>query len=95
MWKNTFKCDIIGQKGSAHIDCLCKWGPSIFIYRKRVLPSGKPREVKSVIKRNDPTWKLEHKFFHKMIKNKLKTNLTTDYWIMKNIEKLSKSISYN
>ena len=33
MWKNYFSCDIIGEKGSAHIENLCKWGPSKFIHR--------------------------------------------------------------
>ena len=43
-WRNNFVCDIIGDKGSVHINSLCKWGPSKFIKRKRVFPSGKPDE---------------------------------------------------
>ena len=27
-WRNTFGLDVIGELGSAHIDCLCKWGPA-------------------------------------------------------------------
>ena len=40
MWRNSFKLDIIGNLGSIHMDCLCKWGPLKLILRKRVKPSG-------------------------------------------------------
>ena len=29
-WRNTFSCQIIGEKGSIHIDSLCKWGLQLF-----------------------------------------------------------------
>ena len=45
-WRNTFSCQIIGEKGSIHIDSLCKWGPSTFLLRKRKFPSGIPFEKK-------------------------------------------------
>jgi hypothetical protein len=28
MWRNHFTCDILAESGSAHIQSLCKWGPS-------------------------------------------------------------------
>ena len=34
MWKNSFNLDVIGEKGSAHINGLCKWGPSTLEIRK-------------------------------------------------------------
>src|SRR6266850_710849 len=43
-WRNTFTLDIFGEHGSVHAFCLCKWGPSTFTFRKRVLPSGRPEE---------------------------------------------------
>ena len=46
MWKNTFSCDLLASKGSAHIDNLCKWGKSTFTFRKRKFPSDKPNEKK-------------------------------------------------
>ena len=46
MWKNHFSCDLIGEKGSAHISSLCKWGPSTLTIRKRKIPSGVPKEKK-------------------------------------------------
>ena len=62
-WRNTFRCDIFAEKGSAHIDCLCKWGPSIFTLRKRVLPSGRPTEETERLEMPDPTWVAEYAHF--------------------------------
>ena len=42
MWRNHFTCDVLAEKGTAHITSLCKWGPANFIQRTRVLPSGRP-----------------------------------------------------
>ena len=44
-WRNHFSCDVLAEHGSAHIESLCKWGPSTFIHRSRVLPSGRPDEA--------------------------------------------------
>ena len=46
-WKNSFTCDVFAEKGTAHINSLCKWGPSEFIIRKRKYPSGLPDEKKN------------------------------------------------
>ena len=32
-WRNHFTCDIFAENGSAHIESLCKWGPSTFTLR--------------------------------------------------------------
>lgn len=66
-WRNTFTCDIIGSKGSAHIDGLCKWGPSTFTHRTRVYPSGKPEEDKVVLEHPDTTWAAEYTYFKSLI----------------------------
>ena len=39
------------NKGSLHLNSLCKWGPSVLKLRKRVFPSGKPIEKKFIIKK--------------------------------------------
>jgi hypothetical protein len=88
MWKNTFTCDIIGEKGSIHLDCLCKWGPSHLIYRRRIFPSGLPIEKKKTIISKDPTWKKEINYFINKIKNKEKINLEIDKYIFKNLKNL-------
>ena len=70
MWKNTFTCDLIGSKGSVHLDSLCKWSKSSISYRKRKFPSGKPTEKNLSFKKGDPTWKLENKHLKKIIKKR-------------------------
>ena len=84
--------DVIGEKGSIHVNGLCKWGPSQLIINKRKFPSGIPTEKKTTIKCSDPTWQKEHKFFLNLIKNK-KSNinlelLKKDYYISKELKKL-------
>jgi predicted dehydrogenase len=62
-WRNSFSCDILAERGSAHIDSLCKWGPSTFTRRWRVLPSGRPPEDAITLAEADPTWALEYAHF--------------------------------
>ena len=54
-WRNHFTCDVLAEKGSAHIDSLCKWGPTTFRHRTRVLPSGRPEEEEETLEQDDPT----------------------------------------
>ena len=93
MWRNHFTCDIIGEKGSAHISSLCKWGPSKLVVRKRVLPSGKPKEKTKIINKNDPTWSKEQNFFKQLINSNAKINLKKDKKILENIFRVKNQIS--
>jgi predicted dehydrogenase len=79
-WRNTFRCDVFAEKGSAHIDCLCKWGPSTFTLRKRVLPSGRPEEESETLNCADPTWKAEYDHFLGLCRSP-STNIDNDIWI--------------
>lgn len=79
-WRNTFGLDVYGEGGSAHINCLCKWGPSTLTVRKRVLPSGRPSETVEVLEQPDPTWKLEFDHFLQLCSTG-GTNLHNDLWI--------------
>jgi len=90
MWRNHFTCDVLAEKGSAHISSLCKWGPTTFVYRKRVLPSGKPVERKITLKKKDPTWVLEYEYFKNICKKSQKTDLSRDYWILKVLQKIQR-----
>jgi scyllo-inositol 2-dehydrogenase (NADP+) len=65
-WRNHFTCDIYAERGSAHIESLCKWGPSTFTYRSRVLPSGRPPEEAVTLVQSDPTWAIEYDHFKKL-----------------------------
>ncbi len=86
-WRNSFTFDLYGEKGSAHINCLCKWGPSHFIVRDRVLPSGKPREEIITLDCPDPTWKIEYDYFNQICKEQ-KNFIDRDIWIQKSLETL-------
>jgi len=89
MWKNFFTCDILAENGSAHIESLCKWGPSKFIFRKRVLPSGIPKEDSTTIIKEDPTWYYEYNHFKELCNNPGNiTNLDKDIWIQSTLNNL-------
>jgi len=86
-WKNKFEINIIGSKGSLHVNNLCKWDDSYFIYRKRILPSGIPKELVIKCNKGDPTWDLEHDYFLKTNKRK-QINYKNDKKINKFINSL-------
>lgn len=90
MWKNHFTCDVLAEKGSAHITSLCKWGPSSFIFRERVFPSGYPKEHSITLTQEDPTWQAEYEFFKSAIQSNAKTDLSSDLYIYNNLNPLIK-----
>lgn len=82
-WRNHFVAEVYGEKGSAHIDSLCKWGPSTFTLRQRILPSGRPTEESITLVQPDPTWKLEYEYFKKLCTNGEGSNVENDLLINK------------
>lgn len=86
-WRNHFRADIYGEEGSAHISSLCKWGPSTFTLRKRILPSGKPSEESITLVQDDPTWQEEYYYFKNMCGQKA-NNLSNDLWIQEKLQNL-------
>ena len=86
-WRNTFHLNVYGELGSAHIDCLCKWGPSTFTVRTRVFPSGRPNEEANTLVCADPTWAAEYDHFKILAKSPC-TNIANDLWIQSKLEKL-------
>jgi predicted dehydrogenase len=91
-WRNHFTCDIFAEHGSAHIRSLCKWGPSSFIHRERVLPSGRPPEEAITVTGADPTWGAEYAQFKRLCAMNVPTDLSVDRWISRLMEKFSKQI---
>lgn len=89
MWRNTFRFEIIGSMGSAHIDGLCKWGSSILTLRERILPSGVPKEMSFIEPQGDPTWVAEYDDFKFAVLNKIPTNLQKDLWILNTLNSVS------
>ena len=79
-WRNQFYADVFAEHGSAHIQSLCKWGPSTFTLRRRQLPSGRPDEEKTTLVQPDPTWELEYEHF-KGLTEKPESNIENDILI--------------
>ena len=79
-WRNHFYADVFAEKGSAHIQSLCKWGPSTFTLRQRKLPSGRPDEESVTLVEADPTWELEYRHFKRLCANG-ESNIDNDIWI--------------
>lgn len=57
MWKNTFKVDVFGSRGSVHLSGLRKWGTVELITRRRVFPSGVPEEEARSDSGPDLSWR--------------------------------------
>ncbi|MBX3503173.1 MAG: Gfo/Idh/MocA family oxidoreductase [Alphaproteobacteria bacterium] len=80
-WRNHFTCDVLAEHGSAHIESLCKWGPSTFRHRRRVLPAGRPPEESVTLVQDDPTWAAEYAHFKALCRSGGPGNLKNDVWI--------------
>lgn len=79
-WRNHFYADVFAEAGSAHIQSLCKWGPSTFTLRRRKLPSGRPDEEPITLEQPDPTWEIEYRYF-KQLCTTGGNNIDNDIWI--------------
>lgn len=80
-WRNHFTCDVFAECGTAHIESLCKWGPSRFTTRTRILPSGRPPEESVTLVQDDPTWEAEYAHFKELCLSGAETDLSTDLWL--------------
>ena len=80
-WRNHFTCDLFAENGSAHISSLCKWGPTTFTRRTRVLPSGRPHEENETLEQDDPTWEAEYSHFRSLCLKGAETDLSDDLWL--------------
>jgi scyllo-inositol 2-dehydrogenase (NADP+) len=80
-WRNHFTCDLFAEKGSAHIRSLCKWGPSSFTKRTRMLPSGRPPEETITLVADDPTWADEYAHFRQLCAGGAASDLANDLWL--------------
>jgi len=90
-WRNDFTCDVFAENGSAHIRSLCKWGPTIFCHRTRVLPSGRPLEESVSLVQEDPTWALEYAHFRNLCQARAESSLSDDIWLNGLLRTLSRS----
>jgi len=90
-WRNHFTCDIFAEKGSAHIASLCKWGPSSFTVRTRILPSGRPPEETVTLVQDDPTWELEYAHFKELCASGQPSDLADDLWLNRTLRSLGEA----
>jgi predicted dehydrogenase len=91
MWRNHFTCDILAENGTAHIESLCKWGPSRFTVRTRILPSGRPPEDSVTLVQDDPTWAQEYAHFRGACLERRHTDLSKDIWLNRTLRGLGRS----
>jgi len=89
MWRNHFTCDVFAENGTAHIESLCKWGPSRFTVRTRVLPSGRPAEESVTVVQDDPTWSLEYEYFKTACGERRLAEFGPDIWLNRTLRALS------
>lgn len=87
-WRNHFTCDVFAERGSAHIRSLCKWGPSSFVRRTRILPSGRPPEEAVTLVQDDPTWALEYAHFQRLCAEGAPADLSNDLWLNRLLRRL-------
>ena len=92
MWRNHFTCDVLGERGTAHITSLCKWGPTQFTTRTRVLPSGPPMESSITLVQPDPTWNLEYAHFRLLCERGAKTDLARDRYLHRVLSRLCEAV---
>ena len=93
MWRNHFTCDILAEHGTAHIESLCKWGPTTFSHRRRVLKSSSPPEIAVTLTQEDPTWALEYEHFKKLCGERTATDLSNDLTIQRTLRRLAKDVT--
>lgn len=87
-WRNHFTCDILAEHGTAHIESLCKWGPTTFTKRTRILPSGRPSEQQVTLVQDDPTWAAEYAHFKALCLEGARTELQKDIWLNRLLRRL-------
>ncbi|MGQ0663497.1 MAG: Gfo/Idh/MocA family protein [Pseudomonadota bacterium] len=87
-WRNHFTADIYGERGSVHISSLCKWGPTSFTLRGRVLPSGRPDEETVTLVEADPTWAAEYAHWKTLCTAGGPSNTDNDLWIAAALDQL-------
>jgi len=80
-WRNHFTADVFAENGSAHIDSLCKWGPSRFTQpHPRIAERTAPRGSVTLVE-DDPTWASEYRHFVALCETRAPCSLENDIWI--------------
>ena len=83
-WKNRWRIEVTGERGSIEMNGLTKWGTSELIVRRRQFPSGPPDEVLEVVGGPDPTWGAELEHFESEVAAG-RTSRDNDVWITRTV----------
>lgn len=83
-WKNRWRLEVIGDRGSLEMDGLTKWGPSRLTIRERQLPSGPPVEREEVASPPDSTWAADVAHFEAQARAG-RTSCENDLWISRTV----------
>lgn len=89
-WRNHFVAEVYGERGSAQVSSLCKWGPSTLTLEQRVLPSGRPPSRAVTLVQPDPTWELEYGHFKTLCRQGGSGNLDNDVEINRMLNRLGR-----
>ncbi|HZP95136.1 MAG TPA: Gfo/Idh/MocA family oxidoreductase [Candidatus Limnocylindria bacterium] len=79
-WKNQFRIDLVGSRGSLHLDGMRKWGPCELSVRERVFPSGVPRESTFRDEGPDLSWEQDITLFEERAQAKASSG-AEDWWV--------------
>ena len=85
-WKNDFKLEVTGSRGSVLVENLTKWGTQTTVHHERVYPSGVPKE-KMYTYNGDNTWEAECRDFNDRI---AKNDLSKNYEALETMEIVEK-----
>jgi scyllo-inositol 2-dehydrogenase (NADP+) len=83
-WKNRWRIEVTGERGSIEMNGLTKWGTSELIVRRRRFPSGPPDEALEVVGGPDPTWGAELEHFESEVAAG-RASRDNDVWITRTV----------
>lgn len=83
-WKNRWRIEVVGSRGTLQTEGLTKWGPTTLVVRRRRMPSGVPDEERNVISIPDPTWVRDLAHFEEMVASG-RTSFGNDLWLSRTL----------
>ena len=87
-WRNHFTCDVFAENGSAHVDSLCKWGPTTLHASQARAAEGRPPEETVTLVQDDPTWALEYAHFKAPVRRRRADRPGNDLWLNRMLRRL-------
>ncbi len=57
-----------------------------------MLPSGRPPEESVTLVQDDPTWAIEYEHFKRLCRDGVATDLSTDLWLHRTLDRLGGAV---